>query len=53
MQVEQQMDNRYNRIDKAVGDMAGGTVKLRHLVYALVAFTAPLAVGMLAMGGLT
>jgi hypothetical protein len=49
MQVEQQMDNRYNVIDKAVGDMAGGTVKLRHLIYALVAFVTPLAVGVLAM----
>jgi hypothetical protein len=53
MQVEQLMDNRYNVIDKAVGDMAGGTVKLKHLVYALVAFTTPLAVGVLALGSLT
>lgn len=52
MQVEQVVDPRYNRIDKAVGDMAGGTVKLSHLVYALVAFGAPLAVGVLAMGSL-
>jgi hypothetical protein len=53
MQGEQVMDNRYKVIDKAVGDMAGGTVKLKHLVYALVAFGTPLAVGVLAMGGLS
>lgn len=52
MQVEQQMDNRYNAIDKAVSDMAGGTVKLRHLVYALVAFMTPLTIGVLAMNGI-
>jgi len=52
MQVEQGVDPRYSRIDKAVGDMAGGTVKLSHLVYALAAFGAPLAVGILAMGSL-
>ena len=49
MQVEQVQDNRYKAIDKAVGDMAGGTVKLRHLVYALVAFGTPLLVGIMAM----
>ncbi|WP_156092640.1 hypothetical protein [Rhodovibrio salinarum] len=52
MQGVQVTDNRYNVIDKAVGDMAGGTVKLRHIGYALVAFLTPLAIGMLAMGSL-
>jgi hypothetical protein len=52
MQGEKATDVRYNTIDRAVTDMAGGTVKLRHLVYALVAFGAPLAVGVLAMSQL-
>lgn len=52
MQGEQLMDNRYNAIDKAVSDMAGGTVKLRHLMYVLVAFITPLTVGVLAMNAL-
>jgi hypothetical protein len=52
MQGEQVTDSRYSVIDKAVGDMAGGTVKLRYLVYVLVAFATPLVIGVLANGAL-
>ena len=53
MQGEQVFDSRYNRIDKAVCDMAAGTVKLRHIGYLLLAFAAPLTVGVLAMGAVS
>jgi hypothetical protein len=53
MQGEQVIDSRYNRIDKAVCDMAAGTVKLRHIGYLLLAFAAPLTVGVLAMGAVS
>ena len=50
MQGEQVTDTRYAVIDKAVSDMAGGTVKLRYLGYILFGFGAPIAIGLLAMG---